>query len=69
MLDTSDISEAANEVNQLRIIGLCRDFDTLDPALTDVRVEVIFNETQFFPTASTNATDAPDNTSEADLEA
>jgi hypothetical protein len=69
MLDTSDISEAANEVNQLRIIGLCRDFDTLDPTLTDVRVEVIFNETQFFPTASTNATDAPDNTSEADLEA
>lgn len=69
MLDTSDISEAADEVNQLRIIGLSKRFDTLDPALTDVELEVIFNMQQIFPTSFTDATNAPANTAEAVMEA
>jgi hypothetical protein len=68
MLDTSDISEAVNEINQLRIIGLSKRFDSLDPALTDVELEVIFNEQQIFPTATSDPTNVPDNTSEANLE-
>ncbi|HET8958020.1 MAG TPA: hypothetical protein VFM95_06155 [Microcella sp.] len=69
LLDTSDISEAADEVNQLRIVGLSKRFDTLDPSLTHVTLEVIFNMQQIFPTATSDATNVPANTSEANLEA
>lgn len=69
MLDTSDISEAADEVNQLRIVGLSKRFDQLDPSLTDVELEVIFNMQQIFPTSFTDATNAPANTAEAVMEA
>lgn len=69
MLDISDLSEAANEVNQLRVVGLGKSFDSYDPTLTNVPLQVIFNMQQIFPTAAGDATNVPDNTSEADLEA
>lgn len=69
LLDTSDISEAADEVNQLRIVGLSKRFDTLDPALTHVTLEVIFNMQQLFPTSHTSTTAATANTAEANMEA
>lgn len=69
MFDISDYSEAADEVNQLRVVGLSKRFDTLDPALTDVELEVIFNMQQIFPTAVGDITNIPANTSEAVMEA
>lgn len=68
MLDISDYNETT-ETNQLRIVGLSKRFDSLDPALTDVEVEVIFNLQQLFPTSiGSNATVA-DQPAVGDLEA
>lgn len=68
LLDTSDISEGA-EVNQLRIVGLAKDFDARDPALEYVAVQVMFNEQQFFPTSVGDTTANDEQPALADLEA
>jgi hypothetical protein len=67
-LRTTTLSHAANSVQQVRVVGLCRDFDVLDAAAADVRVEVVFNMTQFFPTAVGSTSDVADSTAEASLE-
>jgi hypothetical protein len=69
LFDISTYSEAADVVQQLRVVGLSKRFDQLDPSLTSVTLEVIFNEQQIFPTSFTNVTDAPANTAEAVMEA
>lgn len=69
MLDISDLSEAADEVNQLRVVGLAKSFDTYDAALTNVSLQVIFNMQQIYPTSHTSTTAATANTAEAALEA
>lgn len=69
LFDISDYSEAADEINQLRVIGISKRFDQQDPTLTHVTLEVIFNEQQLFPTSFTDATNAPANTAEAVMEA
>jgi hypothetical protein len=67
--DISTYSEAADVVDQLRVVGLSKRFDQQDPTLVHVTLEVIFNEQQIFPTSFTNITDAPANTAEAVMEA
>lgn len=69
MLVNAGISHAADVVDQLRIVGLGKRFDTLDPTLANVTLQVIFNMQQIFPTSFTNITDAPANTAEAVMEA
>lgn len=68
MLDTSDIAETG-EVNQLRIIGLGKGFDQLDPTLSLVDVQVIFNEAQVYPISVGDTTANNEQPALADLEA
>lgn len=56
LFDISDYNETT-ETNQLRVVGLSKRFDQLDPSLTNVTLEVIFNLQQIFPTSiGSNAT-------------
>lgn len=67
MLDTSDISEGA-EINQLRIVGLSKDFDQLDASLAEVSVQVVFNEQQIWPMSVGDTTANDEQPAIADLE-
>ena len=54
LLDISTALEA-DEINQLRVVGLSKHFDQEDPTLEFVTLEVIFNQQQIFPTSVSDA--------------
>lgn len=68
LLDISDVTDSAAEINQLRIVGLGKGFDQQDPTQEFVSLEVVFNDTQIFPMSVGDVTANDEQPALADLE-